>query len=105
MFLIPIPAVADKYLWLLHDGKRAALVDPGDAEPVLRPLEKHALQLESILDSRPTRPGSIAQELLINPFLRTPRATIMAAAHRSDTSVHDGITAFAAIRQWKNQFK
>ena len=81
MFLIPIPAVADKYPWLLHDGKRAAAVDPGNAEPVLRILEKHALQLESIL------------------------VTHRHADHTFDASVHDDITAFAAIRQWKNQYK
>ena len=31
MYLIPIPAFNDNYLWLLHDGKRALVVDPGDA--------------------------------------------------------------------------
>jgi hydroxyacylglutathione hydrolase len=49
MYLIPIPAFDDNYLWLLHDGKRALVVDPGDAGPVQRTLEQHALQLESIL--------------------------------------------------------
>ena len=256
MYLIPIPAFADNYLWLLHDGKRALVVDPGDAEPVQRALEQHALQLESILVThhhadhtggvdvlrqacgakvygpateripqpftplqggdmahalaldfqvldvpghtaghiayyapdingkpllfcgdtlfsggcgrlfegtpaqmlasldklaalpgntvvcctheytlsnlrfalavepdnadlvayqarcirlreagQPTLPTSISQELLINPFLRTRQATIMAAARRFDASAHDDKTVFAAIRQWKNQFK
>ena len=49
MYLIPIPAFTDNYIWLLHDGKRALVVDPGDAGPVRRVLEEHALQLESIL--------------------------------------------------------
>ena len=49
MYLIPISAFADNYLWLLHDGKRALVVDPGDAEPVLSALKQSALQLESIL--------------------------------------------------------
>ena len=49
MYLIPIPAFADNYRWLLHDGKRALGVDPGDAGPVLRVLAQHTLQLESIL--------------------------------------------------------
>jgi hydroxyacylglutathione hydrolase len=256
MYLIPIPAFADNYLWLLHDGKRALVVDPGDAEPVLRALAQHTLQLESILVThhhadhtggvdvlrqacgakvygpatecipqpftplqggdtanalgldfqildvpghtaghiayyaqnvdgkpllfcgdtlfsggcgrlfegtpaqmlasldklaalpgntavcctheytlsnlrfalavepgnvdlvayqarciglreagQPTLPTSISQELLINPFLRTRQATIMAAARRFDASAHDDNTVFAAIRQWKNQFK
>ena len=47
--LIPIPAFADNYLWIVHDGQRALVVDPGDAAPVLRFLQEHRLQLESIL--------------------------------------------------------
>lgn len=256
MYLIPIPAFDDNYLWLLHDGRRAIVVDPGDAQPVLRTLQDRQLQLESILvthhhpdhtggvdalreatgakvfgpareripqpftalrdgdtvraldldfqvidvpghtaghiafycplvdgrpllfcgdtlfsggcgrlfegtpaqmlasldrlaalpgdtrvcctheytmgnlrfalavepdnreligyharcaalrdDGEPTLPTSIAQELLINPFLRTRQATVMAAARRFDPAVHDDNTVFAAIRQWKNQFK
>lgn len=260
MYLIPVPAFTDNYLWLLHDGKRAMVVDPGEADPVLRTLARHKLQLESILvthhhgdhtggvdalressgarvfgpateripqpftplrggdtvralgldfqildvpghtaghiafytpscqlngidkpllfcgdtlfsggcgrlfegtpaqmlasldklavlpadtvvcctheytlsnlrfalavepdnadlvayeahcvrlreDKQPTLPTSIAQELLINPFLRTRQSPIMAAARLFDASAHDEITVFAAIRQWKNQFK
>ena len=256
MYLIPIPAFADNYLWLLHDGKRALVVDPGDAEPVLRALEQSALQLESILvthhhadhtggvdalrnatgatvygpaseripapfkplregdsvhslgldfavldvpghtaghiafytpdmdgkpllfcgdtlfsggcgrlfegtpaqmlaslkklaalpgstrvcctheytlgnlrfaravepdnaelasyqahclqlreQGQPTLPSSINQEMLINPFLRTRQASILAAVHRFDASAHDDTTVFAALRQWKNQYK
>ncbi|WP_431096683.1 hydroxyacylglutathione hydrolase [Polaromonas aquatica] len=256
MYLTPIPAFDDNYFWLLHDGKRALVVDPGDAGPVQRTLEQHALQLESILvthhhadhtggvnvlreatgakvygpateripqpylplkggdlaraldmdfqvidvpghtaghiayyaqgvngkpllfcgdtlfsggcgrlfegtpaqmlssldklsalpgntvvccaheytlsnlrfamavepdnaelaayltqctalrnQSQPTLPTSIAKELLVNPFLRTRQPTIMAAARRFDASAHDDSTVFAAIRQWKNQFK
>ena len=256
MFLIPIPAFNDNYLWLLHDGRRALIVDPGDAAPVLQALQDSQLQLEAILvthhhpdhtggvdalrratgatvfgparehiprpftlleegdtvraldldfkvldvpghtaghiafftpamdgrpllfcgdtlfsggcgrlfegtpaqmltsldtlanlpgdtvvcctheytmanlrfalavepDNReligyharcaalreagkPTLPTSIAQELLINPFLRTRHATVMAAARRFDPAAHDDATLFAAIRRWKNQFK
>lgn len=49
MYLIPVPAFADNYLWLLHDGQRALVVDPGDAGPVLQALQASRLQLESIL--------------------------------------------------------
>lgn len=256
MYLFPISAFADNYLWLLHDGKRALVVDPGDAEPVLRALEQSALQLESILvthhhadhtggvdalrkatgakvygpaneripapfeplhegdsvhtlgldfqvldvpghtaghiafytpdmdgrpllfcgdtlfsggcgrlfegtpaqmlasldklaalsgatrvccaheytldnlrfalavepdntdlaayqqhclrlrdQGQPTLPSSIQQEILINPFLRTRRASLVSAARHFDASVHDDTSVFAALRQWKNQFK
>lgn len=254
--LIPIPAFADNYLWLLHDGQRALVVDPGDAAPVMRALAENALHLDSILVThhhadhtggvdalrnatgarvygparesipvpyeplregdtvgtlglhfqvldvpghtaghiafytpevngkpllfcgdtlfsggcgrlfegspaqmlasldklaalpgqtcvcctheytlgnlrfalavepdnaelkayheecvrlrdagRPTLPTSIARERLINPFLRTRQAAVRAAAHHFDPAVHDDISIFAAIRQWKNQFK
>ncbi len=271
MHLIPIPAFTDNYLWLLHDGQRALVVDPGDATPVLRALKQHGLQLASILvthhhadhtggvaelrqatgasvygpatesvpqpfaplqegdtvatlglnfqvldvpghtaghiafyllpgqagptqkqsaaegldvankpllfcgdtlfsggcgrlfegtpaqmlasldklaslpsdtlvccaheytlsnlrfavavepdnaelvayqarclskrsEGQPTLPSSIHQELLINPFLRTRQASVVAAAHRFDASADGDIAVFAAIRQWKNQF-
>ncbi|MGV8805500.1 MAG: hydroxyacylglutathione hydrolase [Polaromonas sp.] len=256
MYLFPIPAFADNYFWLLHDGKRALVVDPGAAEPVLRALQQQALQLESILvthhhadhtggvdalreatgarvygpateqipkpftplhegdvvraldldfqvldvpghtaghiafytpdlngepllfcgdtlfsggcgrlfegtpaqmlasldklaalpgatrvccaheytldnlrfalavepdnaalaaylldcrrlreQGQPTVPSSIAQELAINPFLRTRQASIRAATRRFDASATSETRIFAAIRQWKNQFK
>ncbi len=49
MKLLPLPAVQDNYLWLLHDGQRALVVDPGDAEPVRAGLRHAAVQLEAIL--------------------------------------------------------
>jgi hydroxyacylglutathione hydrolase len=45
----PIPAFNDNYLWLLVHGSQAAVVDPGDAEPVLRRLEQRNLKLQAIL--------------------------------------------------------
>lgn len=44
-----IPAFSDNYFWLLHDTQHAAIVDPGDAEPVLAMLEKKQLTLTAIL--------------------------------------------------------
>ena len=49
MKLIPIPAFTDNYIWLLHDGQRALVVDPGDAQPVLDALQRWRLQLDAIL--------------------------------------------------------
>ena len=254
--LIPIPAFADNYLWLLHDGSRALVVDPGDAAPVQLFLTTHGLQLESILvthhhadhtggvdvlrdatgatvygpateqipspylplregdsvramgldfqvlevpghtaghiafytqdmngrpllfcgdtlfsggcgrlfegtpaqmlasldklaalpaptqvcctheytlsnlrfalavepdnaalqayysqcvklreSDQPTLPTSLARELSINPFLRTRQAPLIRAAKHFDAGSHDEVSVFAAIRQWKNQYK
>ena len=49
MKLIPLPAFQDNYLWVLHDGQRALVVDPGDAQPVMACLQREGLQLEAIL--------------------------------------------------------
>ena len=45
----PIPAFDDNYIWLLHNGRDAVVVDPGDAMPVLRALKKLQLNLTTIL--------------------------------------------------------
>ena len=44
-----IPAFRDNYIWALHDGRRAAVVDPGDAAPVERFLTERGLELCAIL--------------------------------------------------------
>ena len=49
MELIPLPAFSDYYLWLLHDGNNALVVDPGDAAPVRRALQERDLALCGIL--------------------------------------------------------
>lgn len=49
MKVLALPAFQDNYLWLLHDGQRALVVDPGDAQPVLACLEQAGLQLDAIL--------------------------------------------------------
>jgi hydroxyacylglutathione hydrolase len=49
MKLIALPAFADNYVWMLHDGQSALVVDPGDAAPVFEALQRGGLQLRSIL--------------------------------------------------------
>ena len=44
-----MPAFKDNYLWLIHDGIHAAVVDPGDAAPILAALDAHGLTLTAIL--------------------------------------------------------
>ncbi len=49
MKLIPLPAFDDNYIWMLHDGQRALVVDPGDAQPVMAALRHEGVQLQGIL--------------------------------------------------------
>ena len=46
-----IPAFSDNYFWLFHaeSDRQAWVVDPGDAAPVERALEAHALELAGIV--------------------------------------------------------
>lgn len=58
----PISAFADNYIWMLGDGLRAVVVDPGDATPVLKILRERGLSLEAILITHwhPDHSGGIA---------------------------------------------
>ena len=47
--ILTVPAFQDNYLWLIHDGVHAAVVDPGAAEPILEALAAHHLTLTAIL--------------------------------------------------------
>jgi hydroxyacylglutathione hydrolase len=44
-----IPALQDNYIWAIHDDRHAAVVDPGESEPVKDFLNNNALQLKAIL--------------------------------------------------------
>jgi hydroxyacylglutathione hydrolase len=47
--ILPIPAFADNYIWLLKKGAHAVVVDPGDATPVIAKLNQLSLTLDAIL--------------------------------------------------------
>jgi hydroxyacylglutathione hydrolase len=49
--VIPVRAFADNYVWTIRDGTHAAVVDPGDAAPVLDYLQREGLELAAILNT------------------------------------------------------
>jgi hydroxyacylglutathione hydrolase len=49
MNLTALPAFADNYIWMLHAGGHALVVDPGDAQPVQAALDAQGLSLAGIL--------------------------------------------------------
>lgn len=50
MHLVPLPALVDNYIWLLHDDDgNAIVVDPGDAGVVEQALAARQLRLRAIL--------------------------------------------------------
>jgi hydroxyacylglutathione hydrolase len=49
--VVPLPAFTDNYIWTIRDARRAAVVDPGDAAPVLDFLRREQLELVAILNT------------------------------------------------------
>ncbi|MFA7268413.1 MAG: hydroxyacylglutathione hydrolase [Sterolibacterium sp.] len=47
--IVPVRAFSDNYIWLLRRGNQAAVIDPGDAAPVLDYLDRQQLVLCAIL--------------------------------------------------------
>jgi hydroxyacylglutathione hydrolase len=93
-------AVCCTHEYTLSNLRFAVAVDPANQE--LRNYQMHCENLRQ--QHQPTLPTSIAQELLINPFLRTRQPALISSAHHFDAAANDDVSVFAAIRQWKNTF-
>ncbi|MDR2128284.1 MAG: hydroxyacylglutathione hydrolase [Burkholderiaceae bacterium] len=88
------------------DNLRFALaVEPGNSA-----LAAHLRHCEPLRQQgKPTLPSTIALERAINPFLRSRQASVAQAvcAHAPPGSIQttDEVAVFAALREWKNNFK
>ena len=62
MTLHPVPAFKDNYIWVLHNGHRAVVVDPGESAGVAQWLEQASLTLDTILITHhhPDHVGGVA---------------------------------------------
>ena len=71
MKLDALPAFSDNYIWMLHDGQQAIVVDPGDAAPVQAALDAQGLALSGILVTHhhPDHVGGLAA---LRPRLQGP---------------------------------
>lgn len=60
-------------------------------------------------NAQPTLPAQLGNELQINPFLRARhpdvRRAVAQQAHLSMDEQHNDVAVFAALREWKNNFK
>lgn len=87
--------------YTLSNLRFAQAVEPGNAA-----VARHTQQCQALrARDEPTLPSPIAIERDINPFLRTRQPAVRAAAQKFDPSARDEAEVFAAVRQWKNEFR
>ncbi len=79
----------------------ALAVEPDNADLQARARQTAELRVRDL----PTLPSTIAAELATNPFFRTTKPAVRAAAERfRGATIDDDLGVFAAIREWKNVF-
>jgi hydroxyacylglutathione hydrolase len=71
MNLQALPAFSDNYIWMLHDGRQAVVVDPGDAAPVQHALAEQGLSLAGILVTH-HHPDHVGGVDALRPLLQGP---------------------------------
>lgn len=89
--------------YTLANLRFARAVEPRNAE-----LTQYMAQCEALRnDDQPTLPSQLGIERRINPFLRSREADVLQALHaQAGLPAHAGeVEAFAALRQWKNEFR
>ncbi|MBP7483864.1 MAG: hydroxyacylglutathione hydrolase [Aquabacterium sp.] len=71
MELLALPAFTDNYIWMIHNGQEALVVDPGDASPVIQTLNQNGLKLKAILVTH-RHADHIAGIAALQPYLDGP---------------------------------
>lgn len=87
--------------YTLSNLKFALAVEPDNL--ALQQHAQHCTQLRQ--QDLPTLPVALHTELAINPFLRSRTPVVAAAVRQHDPRAVDDTTTFAALRQWKNDFR
>ncbi|MBX3587660.1 MAG: hydroxyacylglutathione hydrolase [Ramlibacter sp.] len=87
--------------YTLANLRFARAVEPDNAE-----LAAYSRRCEALRErGEPTLPSTLSLELQINPFLRSREPGVVRAARGFDKQAGDETSVFAAIRQWKNEFR
>lgn len=76
-----------------------------ELEPENKALQNRAIEINRLRkNGEITLPTSIGDELKTNPFMRTRKSTVIAAARRFDPDASAGESTMATIRAWKDHF-
>ncbi len=87
--------------YTLSNLRFARTVEPHNA--ALAAYEQHCIALRA--SGLPTLPSSIALEKQINPFLRSRETSLQQAALSYHPQADGQVQHFAALREWKNNFR
>ena len=87
--------------YTLSNLRFAAAVEPANDD-----LRRHIEWCSATRErGRPTLPSSIGREREINPFLRCGEPAVVHSALAHGAAGRAGAAVFAALRQWKNDFR
>ncbi|MDR0274786.1 MAG: hydroxyacylglutathione hydrolase [Burkholderiaceae bacterium] len=87
--------------YTLANLRFARAVEPDN--PTLLAYEQHCAALRA--QGLPTLPARLETERAINPFLRTRQPAVAQAVRAHSGCPDDEVAVFAALRQWKNEFR
>lgn len=87
--------------YTLANLRFASEVEPEN--PALQVFLRRCEQLRS--NGVPTLPSSIEQEIKINPFMRCEQPQVVASALAHGAAGDDAAAVFAALREWKNNYR
>jgi len=102
--LAALPAatrVCAAHEYTLANLRFARAVEPGN--PALLAHEQQCMQLRA--QGLPTLPSRMETERAINPFLRSRQRAVVQAVCAHANCAEDDVAVFAALRQWKNDFR
>jgi hydroxyacylglutathione hydrolase len=75
-------------------------------EPRNEPLQAYAQHCQKLrAENVPTLPSKLATELQINPFLRSRQSSVRSAVFKRTNASLDDAGYFAALREWKNEYR
>jgi hydroxyacylglutathione hydrolase len=78
----------------------ALAVEPENEQLLRRCSEVENRRVEGLI----TIPSRLGEEMMVNPFLRSRQATVVAAAQKRKPGVQAGAETLAVIRTWKDSF-
>lgn len=87
--------------YTLSNLKFACAVEPGNKALTAYRETAQALRAKQ----QATLPSTILLERQINPFLRSRESAVIQAVQGFDAGASDEVSTFAALRQWKNEFR